>query len=81
MATEITLDEKGYAVTWDPTTGWNLYIPTMNEESDEMDATGAALVAAFMRLNSDEDFVGQQLDWLEEQVKAEKDDEVTNKQD
>ena len=76
MPTEITLGEKDYGVTWSPDTGWNLYIPTMNEENDEMDVTGAALVSAFMRLNSDEAFVNQQLDWLEEQVKNEKEDGI-----
>jgi hypothetical protein len=72
MATDITLGENAYAVTWDPESGWNLYIPTLNEDNnDEMDAVGASLVAAFMRLNSEEDFVTEQLNWLEARVKDE----------
>jgi hypothetical protein len=67
MVTEIKLSEKGYAVTWDPDSGWNLYIPT-NEETDEIDPTGAALVASFMRLNSEDTFLNEQIDWLEKQV-------------
>ena len=69
MTTEITLDETGYAITWHPERGWDLYIPTINEDAtEEMDVMGAALVAAFMRLNSDEDFVTEQLSWLEKNV-------------
>jgi hypothetical protein len=73
MTTEITLGDNGYAVTYDPEAGWNLYIPQLQEENDEMDTVGAALVAAFMRLNNDEDFLAEQLAWLEEEVKKEDD--------
>jgi hypothetical protein len=79
MTTEIKLSENGYAVTYDPETGWNLYIPQLQEETDEMDVVGGALVAAFMRLNNDEDFLAEQLAWLEEEVKKEeeKDDNLS----
>lgn len=72
MTTDLKLSDKAYAVTWDPETGWNLYIPTMEEEkNEEMDAIGAALIATFMRLNTSEEFMNEQLDWLEAQIKEE----------
>ncbi len=62
--TKITLGEKAVAVTWDPEDGWNIYMP---KEDEILESTGAALVAAALRISSSEDFITEQLEWMKEQ--------------
>ncbi|CAN0529140.1 unnamed protein product [Laminaria digitata] len=59
------LPKDGFAVCFTPTTGFELHLPKMDEDK-ELPGEAVALIAAGMRLQSDEAFRDELLRWWED---------------
>ena len=58
------LQPDEFCGVWSPTEGWSFLVPPKIKDDDEVPEDAIALIAAVMRIESDEDFRDELVDWL-----------------